>query len=155
MKIFLDTNVLASAAATRGLCADVLREIFASHDLFLSEQVLSELGRVLKLKFGVAQDAIDDFIQLLRQDTVLAKPSRIPRVKLQDKDDLTILAAAITAGAEVLITGDKELLDLGHVQNLKILNPRQFWEELKVQERRKAKRKKAKSNGQAPSDPTA
>jgi len=76
MKILLDTNVLASAAATRGLCADVLREIFASHDLFLSEQVLSELRRVLKLKFGVAQDAIDDFIQLLRQDTVLAKPSR-------------------------------------------------------------------------------
>jgi len=155
MKIFLDTNVLASAAATRGLCADVLREIFASHDLFLSEQVLSELGRVLKLKFGVAQDAIDDFIQLLRQDTVLAKPSQVPRVKLQDKDDLTILAAAITAGAEGLITGDKELLDLGHVKNLKILNPRQFWEELKVQERREAKRKKAKSNGQAPSDPTA
>jgi len=155
MKIFLDTNVLASAAATRGLCTDVLREIFASHDLFLSEQVLSELGRVLKLKFGVAQDAIDDFIQLLRQDTVLAKPSRVPRVKLQGEDDLTILAAAITAGAEVLITGDKELLDLGHVKNLKILNPRQFWEELKVQERREAKRKKAKSNGQAPSDPTA
>ena len=155
MKVLLDTNVLASAAATRGLCADVLREIFASHDLFLSEQVLSELGRVLKLKFGVAQDAIDDFIQLLRQDTVLAKPSRIPRVKLQDEDDLTILAAAITAGAEGLITGDKELLDLGHVKNLKILNPRQFWEELKVQERREAKRKKAKSNGQAPSDPTA
>ena len=155
MKIFLDTNVLASAAATRGLCADVLREIFASHDLFLSEQVLSELGRVLKLKFGVAQDAIDDFIQLLRQDTVLAKPSQVPRVKLQDKDDLTILAAAITAGAEVLITGDKELLDLGHVKNLKILNPRQFWEELKVQERREAKRKKAKANGQATSDPTA
>lgn len=155
MKILLDTNVLASAAATRGLCADVLREIFASHDLFLSEQVLSELGRVLKLKFGVAQDAIDDFIQLLRQDTVLAKPSRVPRVKLQDEDDLTILAAAITAGAEGLITGDKELLDLGHVKNLKILNPRQFWEELKVQERREAKRKKAKSNGQAPSDPTA
>jgi putative PIN family toxin of toxin-antitoxin system len=155
MKIFLDTNVLASAAATRGLCADVLREIFASHDLFLSEQVLSELGRVLKLKFGVAQDAIDDFIQLLRQDTVLAKPSRVPRVKLQDEDDLTILAAAITAGAEGLITGDKELLDLGHVKNLKILNPRQFWEELKTQESRKAKRKKAKFNGQAPSDPTA
>ncbi len=155
MKIFLDTSVLACAAATRGLCADVLREIFASHDLFLSEQVLSELGRALKLKFRVAQDVIDDFVRLLRQDTVLAKPSRIPRVKLQEQDDLTILAAAITAGAEVLITGDKEMLDLGHVENLKILNPRQFWEELKAQERRKAERNKAKSKGQAPFDPTA
>lgn len=139
MKIFLDTNVLASAAATRGLCADVVREVFASHDLFISEQVLNELRRVLKLKFGVGQDLIDDFIWLLQRDSVLAQPSQVPRVKLQDKEDLTILAAAITAGAEALITGDKELLNLGRVENLKILSPRQFWEELKAQQGRSRK----------------
>ena len=133
MKIFLDTNVLASAAATRGLCADVLREVFASHDLFISEQVLNELRRVLRLKFGVPQALIDDFIQLLQQNSVLAQPSQVPRVKLQDKEVLNILAAAITAGAEVLITGDKELLDLGGVEKLEILSPRQFWEKLKAQ----------------------
>jgi putative PIN family toxin of toxin-antitoxin system len=136
MKIFLDTNVLASAAATRGLCADVLREVFASHDLFISEQVLIELRRVLGLKFGVGQGLIDDFIQLLHQDSVLAQPSRVPKIKLQDTEDLTILAAASTAGAEVLITGDKELLDLGRVENLEILSPRQFWEKLKAQQKR-------------------
>jgi len=136
MKIFLDTNVLASAAATRGLCADVLREVFASHDLFISEQVLNELRRVLMLKFGVGQDLIDDFIQLLQQDSVFAQPSRVPKIKLQDTEDLTILAAAITAGAEVLITGDKELLDLGRVEDMEILSPRQFWEKLKAQEKR-------------------
>ena len=139
MKIFLDTNVLASAAATRGLCADVVREVFASHDLCISEQVLNELRRVLKLKFGVGQDLIDDFIWLLQQDSVLAQPSQVPRVKLQDKEDLTILAAAITAGAEALITGDKELLNLGRVENLKTLSPRQFWEELKAQQERSRK----------------
>jgi len=136
MKIFLDTNVLASAAATRGLCADVLREVFASHDLFISEQVLNELRRVLGLKFGVGQGLIDDFIQPLHQDSVLAQPSRVPKIKLQDTEDLTILAAAITAGAEVLITGDKELLDLGRVEDMEILSPRQFWEKLKAQEKR-------------------
>ncbi|MFH1351082.1 MAG: putative toxin-antitoxin system toxin component, PIN family [Pseudomonadota bacterium] len=135
MKVFLDTNVLASAAATRGLCADVLREVFASHELFISEQVLNELERVLKLKFGVRHDLIDDFIWLLQQDSALSQPSQLPRVELQDKEDLTILGAAITAGAEVLITGDKELLDLGLVENLEILSPRQFWEKLKAQKR--------------------
>ena len=133
MKIFLDTNVLASAAATRGLCADVLREVFASHDLFTSEQALNELRRVLRLKFGVPQALIDDFIQLLQQNSVLAQPLQVPRVNLQDKEDLTILAAAITAGAEILITGDKELLDLGGVEKIEILSPRQFWEKLKAQ----------------------
>ena len=142
MKVFLDTNVLASAAATRGLCADVLRQVFASHQLCISEQVLNELNRVLKFKFGVGQDLIDDFIWLLQQDTVLAQPAKLPRVELQDKDDLPILAAAMAAGAAVLVTGDKELLDLGHIEDLEILSPRQFWEKLKAQQERRLGRGK-------------
>jgi putative PIN family toxin of toxin-antitoxin system len=142
MKVFLDTNVLVSAAATRGLCADVLRQVLASHQLFISQQVLNELKSVLRFKFGVDQDLIYDFVWLLQQDTVLAEPSHIPRVELQDKDDLVILGAAIAAGAEVLVTGDKELLDLGHIENLEILSPRQFWEKLKAQQQRRAGRGK-------------
>ena len=142
MKVFLDTNVLASAAATRGLCADVLRLVFASHQLFISEQVLKELKSVLRFKFGVSQDLTDDFIWLLQQDTVLTRPAQVPRVELQDKDDLFILAAAIVAGAEVLVTGDKELLHLGHIEELEILSPRQFWEKLKAQQQRRAGRHK-------------
>ena len=132
MKVFLNTNVLASAAATRGLCADVLRQVFASHQLFVSEQVLNELKRVLKLQFGVAQDLIDDFIWLLQQDTVVAQPAFLQKVKLRDKDDLPILGAAVSAGVEVFITGDKELLDLGRIEGMDILSPRKFWERLKT-----------------------
>ena len=136
MRVFLDTNVLASAAATRGLCADVLREVFAFHELFISEQLLAELRRVLRLKFGVSRDLIDDFIWLLEQDGVPAEPTHLPRIELKDKDDLAIVGAAITAEVEVLVTGDKELLDLGRITNLEILSPRQFWEKLKAQQQR-------------------
>jgi putative PIN family toxin of toxin-antitoxin system len=137
MKVFLDTNVLASAAATRGLCADVVRQILASHQLFISDQVLNELESVLRSNFGAGQDLIDDFIWLLQQDSVLAQPGQLPKVKLQDKDDLSILGAAISSGAEVLITGDKELLELGDIEGLEILSPRQFWEKLKVKQQRR------------------
>jgi len=133
MKVFLDTNVLASAVSTRGLCADVLREVLTSHQLFISEQVLTELKRVLRSKFGLAQDLIDDFIWLMQQDTVLAQPAQLPRVEVQDKDDIFILGAAIAAGAEVFVTGDNELLGLGHIEHLEILSPRQFWENVKAQ----------------------
>jgi putative PIN family toxin of toxin-antitoxin system len=136
MKVFLDTNVLASAAATRGLCADVLREVLASHELFISDQVLAELRRVLRLKFGVDQDLIDDFIGLLEQDSVFVQPGQLPRIELKDRDDLAIVGAAVTTGIEVLVTGDKEVLDLGRLVNLEILSPRQFWERLKIQQRR-------------------
>lgn len=139
MKVFLDTNVLVSAATTRGLCADVLREVFASHDLCISDQVLNELKGVLRVKFEVQQDLIDDFIELLKQDTIFTIPAQLPDVELQDKNDLPILGAAIAAGTDVLVTGDKELLDLGHIDELDILSPRQFWERLKAQHQRRGK----------------
>jgi len=142
MKVFLDTNVLASAAATRGLCADVLREALASHDIIISEQVLKELKRVLRSKFGVASDLVNDFVQLLEQESVLAQPSEPPKIEMEDKEDMKILGAAIAAQAEVLITGDKELIDLGRIEGLEILSPRQFWEKLKGRRRRRPRRDK-------------
>jgi hypothetical protein len=75
--------------------------------------VLSELKRVLRTKFGVAQDLIDDFILLMRQDTMLAQPGPLPRVEIQDQDDLPIPSAAISGKADGFVTGDKELLDPG------------------------------------------
>ncbi len=139
MKLFLDTNVLASAAATRGLCADVLREALASHELVVSEQVLRELRRVLRSKFRVDQDLVDEFISLLEQETVLAHPSPLPGIKLQDRDDVAIVGAAIAGGAEVLITGDKELLGLKRIKRMELLSPRQIWEKLKTEHKRRGK----------------
>jgi len=142
VRVFLDTNVLASAAATRGLCADVLRAVFSSHALLTSAQVLRELERVLKTQLGVARDLIDDFILLMRQNTVLAQPGQLPTVEIQDQDDRPILSAAISAGAAVFVTGDKGLLDICQIENLAILSPRQFWEKLKTQPQRGVERGK-------------
>jgi putative PIN family toxin of toxin-antitoxin system len=144
VRVFLDTNVLVSAAATRGLCSDVLREVLASHELLTSAQVLGELRRVLRTKFGVDQDLIDDFIWLMRQDTVLARPGQLPSVEIQDQDDLPILSAAISARADVFVTGDKELLAIDRIEKLTILSPRQFWEKLKAQPRRGVGRRKSR-----------
>lgn len=130
MKVLLDTNVLASAAATRGLCADVLREVLAEHELIICPQILSELERALRDKFGVSNELIEDFIWLLQQDTICAKPGKLPKINIKDKDDLGILAAAVSGGAHVIVTGDKELQELGEFSGIKIMSPRQFWQEL-------------------------
>jgi predicted nucleic acid-binding protein len=132
----LVTNVLARSAATRGLCAYFLREVLASHNPFISEQVLSELKSDLRLKFGVGQDLIDDFIWLLRQHTVLSQQAGLPKVRTARQGDLPILGSAIAARAELLVTGDKYLLDLGGIEGLEILSPQQFWEKLEAQQRR-------------------
>jgi len=130
MRIFLDTNVLASAVATRGLCADVLREVLARHDLIISDALLKELKRVLQKKFSVPSQLISGFIAMLQQDTILAAPIDSPGIQIKDKDDIIILAAALSGEAELFITGDKELLELGKVGNLTIISPRAFWNRL-------------------------
>jgi uncharacterized protein len=131
VRVFLDTNVLASAAATRGLCADVMREVLAGHDLVISQQVLDEVGEVLRRKFGAPTDAVADFVRLLRDDAELVEPGPLPDVEIEDRDDLPILAAAVASHVDVLVTGDRELLSLRRVGRVPVLSPRQFWERLR------------------------
>ncbi|MBU4321085.1 MAG: putative toxin-antitoxin system toxin component, PIN family [Thermodesulfovibrionales bacterium] len=132
MRVFLDTNVLASAVATRGLCADVLREVLSSHDLIISKHLLNELKEVLQRKFGIPSPLISEFVDMLQQDTILVNPDNPPQIQIKDKDDLMILSAALTANADLLVTGDKELLALDKVKNLEIVSPRLFWNRLKA-----------------------
>lgn len=133
MRVMLDTNVLASAVATRGLCADVLRAVLAEHELAICPQIISELQRVLKDKFGLPRPLVSDFIRLLREDAVLCEPEDLPAVKLKDKDDLGILSAAIRGEVNMIVTGDKDFQTVDTVAGLKIMSPRQFWKELTVE----------------------
>ena len=133
MKVFLDTNVLVSAMATRGLCADVLREIFTSHQLVVSVPLCNELKRVLREKLRIPRELIDDVIEILQQDAHFATPSPLSDVKIRDKDDLLILSSALNGNADLLVTGDKELLNLGKIEDMDIVSPRGFWEKMRTQ----------------------
>ncbi len=133
MKVFLDTNVLVSAMATRGLCADVLREILTSHQLVVSVPLFNELRRVLRQKLRIPDELIDDAIEMLQQDAHFAAPSTLPDVKIRDKDDLMILSSALDGSADLLVTGDKELLNLGKIQHMEIVSPRGFWRRIRTQ----------------------
>jgi uncharacterized protein len=130
MRVMLDTNVLASAVATRGLCADVLRAVLAEHELVICPQIISELQRVLKDKFALPRQLVNDFIRLVREDAILCEPGDLPAIKLKDKDDLGILSAAISGEVNVIVTGDKELQMVETVAELKTMSPRQFWKQL-------------------------
>ena len=133
MKVFLDTNVLVSATATRGLCADVLRETLTSHQLVVSAPLFNELRRVLLQKLQIPRELIDDAIEILQQDAHFGTPSAISDVKIRDKDDLMILSSALNGKADLLVTGDKELLNLGRIQDMEIVSPRGFWKRIRTE----------------------
>ena len=133
MRVFLDTNLLVSAVATRGLCADVLREILVSHQLVVSASLIAELKNILHTKIEIPQDIISDFVEVLTEDSILSENTKLTNIDINDEDDILILSSALNGNVELFVTGDKELLELGTVQSMRILSPREFWETLKTQ----------------------
>ena len=130
MKVFLDTNVIVSAVTTRGLCADVFRTVLAEHELITSSRVLQEVRRILKMKFGVPDVLIIEYLEIIEQDAVMAEFKDLPHLPIKDKDDVEIVAAAVSASAHVLVTGDREVQSIKSFKNVRIMSPRAFWEEL-------------------------
>ena len=131
MKIFLDTNVLVSAFITRGLCADIFRIILAEHDLALSDYILSELERVLDQKINLPHNQIQDIIKYLRSFEIIKNHTPPIEIKLRDKDDIPVIAAAINSNSDFLVTGDKDLLEVNNKYNIQIVNPKEFLQFLK------------------------
>jgi uncharacterized protein len=138
VRVFLDTNVLVSALATRGLCADLFLAAVARHDLLIGEVVLKELSEVLETKFRVPDRHLEPLVESLRRFEVVPRPARRDPIRLRDESDCWILASARAAKADVLITGDKELLALGDLPGLRIRSPRAFWEDLRNKSSRPA-----------------
>lgn len=128
MKVFLDTNVLVSGFATRGLCADVIRLVLAEHEIITADVVLTELKRVLRHKIQLPGEQIQEIIFFLESQTVKPKPISPSSIPVRDEDDQWVLASALAAKADVFVTGDKDLLDVAHeVSGLTITDPRGFW----------------------------
>ena len=78
MRIALDTNVLISAFATRGLSSDVLNMVLSDHQLILGETVLRELERILETKFGVPRETVEETLAFLRTQAVVVSSATAP-----------------------------------------------------------------------------
>jgi len=127
LKVFVDTNVLVAAYATRGLCSDLLRLILAQHELVVSRQVLDELERALRDKLGLPEALIAEILATLAPQLFEGGSGLRSPIALRDPQDEPILAAAIAAGAAALVTGDADLLGAAPEAPLPILSPRAFW----------------------------
>ena len=132
MRIFLDTNVVVSAVATRGLCADVFREALVRHQLVISEMLLEEIKTVLRAKLGVPEKIVSEVIGMLQEGSVLSKPSPLADLPIEDPTDGALVTSALNGKVDLFVTGDRELLDLAKVGPLDIVSPRMFWERLKA-----------------------
>ena len=128
MRIFLDTNVLASGLMGRGLCHDLLDRILIEHVVLLGAPVHEELFRILTAKFHVPTELwrqIETALDALERTPSVTTPLATP---IPDPDDAPILACALAALADIFVTGDKALLGIRKIDNMPIVSPRQLWQ---------------------------
>ena len=131
MIVCFDTNVLVSAVATRGLCADIVNAALAEHQLIVGKTVLAELRRVLLQKLRLPIAAVDEMDGFLRLHATVIEAAPAIEIRVLDDNDGAVLAEAVAGKADVLVTGDQDLLELAAEAPIKILSPRGFWELLR------------------------
>ncbi|HEY5559973.1 MAG TPA: putative toxin-antitoxin system toxin component, PIN family [Steroidobacteraceae bacterium] len=131
MIVCFDTNVLVSAVATRGLCADIVNAALAEHQLIIGPTVLAELQQFLLRKLRLPATVVDEMIAFLRLNATIIAAAPELAIRGLDENDRALLAETIAGNANVLVTGDQELLRLRGHASIKILSPRGFWEMLR------------------------
>ncbi len=94
--------------------------------LYTSPVLLAELARVLgRAKFlkPIAHTGItlDELIEGYAALAKLVRPAPIPRVVIADPDDDHVLACAVAAQVDLIVSGDSDLLDLHEYQGMPIV----------------------------------
>ena len=126
MKIVLDANVIVAAFAARGLCESLMEVCLSEHEIAISEHLLDEILRNLRLKLKLPTNIVDNIDELLREHAAISIPVPLEPDVCRDPDDINILGLAVASNADYIVTGDKDLLVIKRFQGIPILNPRSF-----------------------------
>ena len=125
-RVCLDSNVLIAAFASRGLCADLLRLVLTDHHLVAPEVVAEEVCRILSKKFKITPSALSAVEAVLERCEIVPAGVEPSPVSIRDPDDELVLAGALAGGAQILISGDADLLSVAAQSPIPILSPRAF-----------------------------
>ena len=123
MKFVFDTNVLLSAHLTIGMSKQVLDLCIEKHQVILSEFIISEFLNKAEKKFKWPKEQCAFAAWNLRAHATMVAPVPLAKPVCRDKEDDNILATAVAAGCDALITGDKDLLVLKKHGGFTILSP--------------------------------
>jgi predicted nucleic acid-binding protein len=103
-----------------------------STTLVIGEVILAELRRVLSTKFKIPAGRIAIIESVFAPFPTIPKPLAPSELAILDEADRWIVATAIAGSADVLVTGDADLLAVKDDSPVRILEPRAFWKLLRA-----------------------
>lgn len=132
MRIFLDTNVLISAALFPKSTPyyAFVKAVSSPNVAMISDVVVEEMHRTFNRKFPKRLHTLDAFLSMASSILeIVNTPNEIrpEEALIRDEKDRPVLRAAITHKADVFLTGDKDFLE-SSVMNPKMVSPGDFLE---------------------------
>ncbi len=130
MRAVFDSNIFVSALALPGGQAERAIDLVldARVNLCISKEIIHEVLGVLAQKFSKGPEELSRTAVFLSELAELVVPRKKLAV-LDDEPDNRILECAATGNADVIVTGDRAMLNLKKYQEIRILSLRQFLDE--------------------------
>lgn len=127
MKLVADTNVVVSGLLWLGNPGRVLEAAALGRvTLYTSPALVAELAATLggaKLARRVEHSglSLDELLERYLNVAIAVEPATVPRVVTTDPDDDQVLACALAAQADLIVSGDADLLELKTYQDIAIV----------------------------------
>ena len=127
MRVVFDTNVLYAAFVAKGFCEELLDEAAGACELIWSDTLREEFESILSRRHEIGtatRVALAAYVDLCE----FVEPKPLSERICRDADDDVVLATALAGKADVIVTGDNDLLVLREFRGTRILSPRKFLE---------------------------
>jgi uncharacterized protein len=130
LRVTPETNILVSGLVfRRGKPHQLLRTALDGVvSMIVSQAIIDETTGVLARKFGASIDDIAEAKAIIADAARTITPTVQLDVVKEDPPDNRILECAVTAGADYIITGDKDLLRLRRYDSINIITVSEFLE---------------------------
>lgn len=126
-RVVADSNILISAFLRGGKPLQLLELARAGQvELAVSDAILDETARVLKTKFKVPDEDVQEFRQELLGFGKRVVPTEALDAVPGDRTDNRMLECAVAGGSETIVTGDDDLLRLGEFRGIRIVRVADF-----------------------------
>ena len=132
LHVVLDSVVAVSAFLTQGLTADLVFQCQETVNLYTATEILQEIRQVLlekphiRNRYTYSSEKVETFIDYLKDISIIV--AQLPEIRVIERDpkDDIIIACAVAASADYIISRDRDLLDLGNYQQIQIVPPEEF-----------------------------
>lgn len=126
VRVILDTNILISAIGFGGVPREVFLLIVEEKIKgVISQILLVELIEVINKKFPRLIPNLPNIENNINESFLIVHPKKSINI-VRDRDDNRVLEAAVEGGCDYIVTGDRDLLELGKYKKIKIVTPTQF-----------------------------